>query len=85
MTTAAARPRSTSQARQSELLAMIGEFTETHGYAPTMRECAAAMNLSLARVAQLIEVCCADGRLSRKPRIARSLRVHPSAVKEGAR
>jgi SOS-response transcriptional repressor LexA len=77
--------KKSTENRKHELLATIGELTETHGYAPTMRECAAAMNLSLARVAQLIEVCCADGRLSRKPRIARSLRVHPSAVKEGAR
>jgi SOS-response transcriptional repressor LexA len=85
MTTEAAKPRQTSQARQTELLAMIGEFLDTHGYSPTMRDCAAAMNLSLARVAQLVETCCADGRLLRVPRIARSLRVHPSGVKGGAR
>jgi SOS-response transcriptional repressor LexA len=61
--------------RQRELIATIQVLTEDRGFPPTMRECAAAMKLSLARIAQLVEACAHEGQLSRHPRIARCLRV----------
>lgn len=61
--------------RQHDLLATIHGLTEDRGFPPTMRECARAMELSLTRIAQLVEVCEEEGQLIRHPRIARCLRV----------
>lgn len=61
--------------RKEQLLATIERMAVANGYAPTRREVATAMNVSLARVAQLTEDCVADGTLTRHPKAARAVRV----------
>ena len=63
--------------RDCDLLSTIEELTAARGFPPTMRECAAAMKVSLTRITQLVARCARQGRLSRHPRIARSLVVLP--------
>jgi SOS-response transcriptional repressor LexA len=59
--------------RECDLLTTIEELTAARGFPPSMRECAAAMKVSLTRIAQLVARCSRQGRLARHPRIARSL------------
>ncbi len=49
--------RLSKEDRQRQLLDAVEQMTEANGYAPTMRELATAMAVSLTRIAQLMAAC----------------------------
>lgn len=61
--------------RQAQLVATIEALTASRGFSPSVRELAAAMNISVARAAQLVASTEAKGALTREPGVARSLRI----------
>ena len=61
--------------RQRQLLDAVEQMTEAKGYPPTLRELATAMELSLTRIAQLMESCQEQGLISGSSGIARTWRV----------
>jgi SOS-response transcriptional repressor LexA len=61
--------------RQAQLLAAIAELRDRDGVPPTQRELARHVDISLARVAQLVTACEASGQLSRRARSARTCQV----------
>jgi SOS-response transcriptional repressor LexA len=61
--------------RQAQLVATIDSLTAARGFAPSVREIAAAMNVSLARAAQLIASTEWKGAVTREPGVARSIRI----------
>ncbi len=67
-------------ARQRQLCDAIERLTAARGFAPSARELAADMRVSLARVGQLIASTAAKGALVREPGVARSLRLTPAAA-----
>jgi SOS-response transcriptional repressor LexA len=69
--------------RKRQLVEAIDRTGQARGFAPTQRELAQELGLSLARVAQLVAACEADGLISRKAMSARTCRVIstlPSAI-----
>jgi len=67
--------RLTKEVRQRQLLDAVERMTEANGFAPTLRELATAMELSLTRIAQLMESCQEQGLISGSSGIARTWRV----------
>jgi SOS-response transcriptional repressor LexA len=61
--------------RDIQLLETIERLTALRGFAPTMREIATEMKVSLTRVAQLMEVATKAGRVVAQPKAARTCRV----------
>ena len=62
----------TTEEREHELLAAIVAGKQANGYAPTRRELAKTIGISIARVQQLVESCIDKGYLGRVPRAARA-------------
>jgi len=62
----------TTQEREHELLAAIVAGKQANGYAPTRRELARTIGLSVTRIQQLVESCVSKGLLSRPARVARA-------------
>ena len=71
--------------RQSEILAFIGEYTDDHGYAPTLQEIGGRFGLSsVATVHKHVAQLVAKGYLKRERRNAsRDLEVVPQANNGG--
>jgi SOS-response transcriptional repressor LexA len=67
--------RLSKEDRQRQLLDAVEQMTAVNGYAPTLRELATAMAVSLTRIAQLMAACEEQGLISRVPGIARTWRV----------
>jgi len=67
--------RLSKEDRQRQLLDAVEQMTKANGYAPTMRELATAMAVSLTRIAQLMAACEEQGLIRRMPGICRSYRV----------
>jgi len=61
--------------RQQQLCQTIEELTAARGFAPSLREAAAAMGVHFSRVQQLARTAEARGAITREPRVARSWRV----------
>jgi SOS-response transcriptional repressor LexA len=61
--------------REKQLLDAIVRLTADRGFAPTMRELARAVGVSVSRIKQLTDDCERQGFIRRDPRIARSYRV----------
>jgi repressor LexA len=61
--------------RQRELAETIERLTRDRGYPPSLREVAAAMDVSFGRIGQLARSTQAKGAIAREPGIARSWRV----------
>lgn len=68
--------RFSKEDRQRQLLNAVEQMTEANGYAPTLRELAKAMAVSLTRIAQLMAACEEQGLIRRMPGICRSYRVN---------
>jgi SOS-response transcriptional repressor LexA len=67
--------RLSKEERQRQLLDAVERMTAARGFAPTLRELATAMKLSLARIAQLMAACEEQGLIRRMRGICRSCRV----------
>ncbi len=67
--------RLSKEERQRQLLDAVERMTEANGFAPTLRELAKAMAVSLTRIAQLMAACEEQGLIRRMPGICRSCRV----------
>jgi repressor LexA len=65
--------------RQKDCLATIITLLDLHGYPPTVREVARAMNLSITRVSHMIDMLVVEEYLERRERIARGLVVSSRA------
>lgn len=61
--------------RQKQLVAAVKRLTEAKGHAPAIRELAAEMELSAARVHELIRTAERRGAVTHVPRVARTVRV----------
>ena len=61
--------------RQQQLIRTIEELTAARGFAPSIREVAAKMDVHFSRVKQLARTAEARGAITREPRVARSWRV----------
>lgn len=61
--------------RQRQFCDVVEALTRTRGFAPTVRETARAMGLTVGRVHDLAKTTAAKGCLERVPRAARSWRV----------
>jgi SOS-response transcriptional repressor LexA len=61
--------------REKQLLEAVVRLTADRGFAPTMREIAPAVGVSLTRISQLMDDCERQGFIRRHPRIARTCRV----------
>jgi SOS-response transcriptional repressor LexA len=59
----------------SQLVEAVGMLTAKHGYPPTVRELAEEINVAPGRAATLAAEAERRGRLTRTPRVHRSLRV----------
>lgn len=70
MTAASALPRG-----QADLVAAILRLTADHGFAPTLRELASALGLSVTTVADQLASLERKRIIAREPYTARSLRV----------
>ena len=68
--------RLSKEDRQRQLLDAVEQMTAANGYAPTLRELATAMAVSLTRIAQLMAACEEQGLITRAPGICRSYRVN---------
>ncbi len=68
--------RLSKEDRQRQLLDAVEQMTATNGYAPTMRELATAMAVSLTRISQLMAACEEQGLIRKVPGICRSYRVN---------
>jgi hypothetical protein len=68
------KPRPLSP-RMLDLVETVARLTAAHGFPPTLRECAAEMNVGHGRVVSLAAEAERRGRLTRTPRAHRSLRV----------
>jgi len=68
--------RLSKEDRQRQLLDAVEQMTAANGYAPTMRELATAMAVSLTRIAQLMDSCEEQGLITRAPGVCRSYRVN---------
>lgn len=67
--------------RQRQILEFIQQFVQAHGYAPTLKQIAEAMNLSsLATVHEHLTTLEAKGLLKRKPGRTRSIQLVESDV-----
>lgn len=62
----------TTEDRERQLMAAITNGRQAKGYAPSMRELAKAMGVSLTRVAQLMARCEHKGLITRHRNVARS-------------
>lgn len=71
--------------RQAQLIATVEALTAARGFSPSVREIAAAMNVSLSRAAQLVTSTAAKGALTHEPGVARSIRVTKSDKPEKRR
>lgn len=68
--------------RQRQFCDVVEALTRTRGFAPTVRETARAMGLTVGRVHDLAKTTAAKGCLERVPRAARSWRViRPSTTR----
>lgn len=65
----------TTEDRERQLMAAIKNGRQAKGYAPSMRELAKAMGVSLTRVAQLMARCERKGLITRHRNVARSYAV----------
>jgi DNA-binding GntR family transcriptional regulator len=63
----------TTEDRERQLMAAIKNGRQAKGYAPSMRELAKAMGVSLTRVAQLMARCEHKGLITRHRNVARSI------------
>jgi DNA-binding MarR family transcriptional regulator len=61
--------------RREQLVDEVKKQTGARGRAPSLRELADAMQLSVPRVHQLIERCCEMGKLVKEPHGARTVRL----------
>jgi DNA-binding GntR family transcriptional regulator len=68
--------------RERELLEAIVAGQEKNGYAPTRRELAGTIGISITRVQQLVDSCTAKGLLSHPPRAARAYVVHAPVLRK---
>lgn len=62
----------TTEDRERQLMAAIKNGRQAKGYAPSMRELAKAIGVSLTRVAQLMARCEHKGLITRHRNVARS-------------
>lgn len=69
--------------RQKQLCETIETLTAARGFSPSVRELARTMNVSIARVSQLVASSEAKGAVAREPGLARSIRVVKAAPKRG--
>ena len=69
------RERRCSEDREQELLKAIVDGQRANGFAPTRRELAKQIGISVTRVQQLVDSCTEKGYLSRSPRTARGFEV----------
>ena len=67
--------RLSKEERQRQLLDAVEQMTAANGYAPTMRELATAMAVSLTRIAQLMAACEEQGLIRKVSGISRTYRV----------
>ena len=67
--------RLSKQEREQQLIDTLDQMITTNGFSPTLRELATAMELSLTRIAQLMESCQEQGLISGSSGIARTWRV----------
>jgi repressor LexA len=72
--------------RQAEILNFIAEYTQTHGYAPTLEEIGGRFRLSsVATVHKHISQLAAKGYVRRQPNQRRAIKVLQPAVPAGRR
>ena len=68
--------KSTTFDRKAQALAFILASVEANGYAPTLREIAMGMGVSLARVAQLMNALADEGVVERRANCSRAYTVN---------
>lgn len=61
-------------ARQTAVVEFVRSFAESHGYAPTVREIAAAFDISTHGAESHLDALERKGAIQRTPRVARSIR-----------
>jgi SOS-response transcriptional repressor LexA len=61
--------------RQRDLVEAVKEFQSTRGYAPSLRDLAAALSVSTTRAANLAERAAKAGALRHEPHVPRSWRL----------
>lgn len=67
--------RLSKEEREQQLVDTLDQMIVMNGYSPTLRELATAMELSLTRIAQLMESCQEQGLITGSSGIARTWRV----------
>ena len=73
-------PNTQAAARRDAIVAFVARYTEDHGYSPALREIAAACGIGSNAVAEFhLDRLVRDGRITRKPGIARTYRVPAEA------
>jgi SOS-response transcriptional repressor LexA len=65
----------TGRAHRQQILEFIAGYHKEYGMAPNLREVAAGVNLGFSTTNHHVQVLVSDGRLSHRPKVARSLRV----------
>jgi DeoR/GlpR family transcriptional regulator of sugar metabolism len=61
--------------RQQELISEIRNFVREKGYAPTIRELVARLDISHGTVQRELMALASDGKIAKSDRTARSIRV----------
>lgn len=65
----------TGRAHREQIVEFIAGYHAEYGMAPNVREVAIGVGLSFSTAAHHVGVLVYEGRLSRRPKVARSLRV----------
>ena len=74
------RPHLTTADRKAQVLTFILRHVDDRRYAPTMRELASGIGISLGRVQQVYEALVADGVIDRAEGLARAYVVDRKAA-----
>lgn len=59
--------------RREQIMAFIREYRVEHGYSPSIRECAADVDLSINATSRHLDRLVDDGSLRKTPNVQRSL------------
>ncbi|MEU4214018.1 hypothetical protein [Actinoplanes sp. NPDC026623] len=81
MTTDSSAPTLARKPSRERVFAAVISHHGRHGYAPTVRELAAATDLGVSTVAYHLDGLVAAGRLTRRPGLVRTLVPAPAAVR----
>jgi len=71
--------------RQSEVVLFVRRYAEKHGYAPSLREIAVALDVNVNAIVGHLRAATAKGAIRRASRTARGLVVHDATDRKPTR